>query len=86
MRMLNGEVKQIGIAVVSQSSTAFVISSADHVVYDSKDEVVEQGSSTIEGHKIVMLFSATSNGNFICEFTYRIGAEILKAKINVSVT
>jgi hypothetical protein len=86
MRMLNGEVRQIGISVVSQADTAFVISYADYAVQDSKDAIVEQGSATIEGHKVVMLFSATTNGSYTCEFTYRIGAEILKAKINVSVT
>lgn len=79
-----GEVKKIGIEVISQINQDFVIEGADYKIIKEGTEV-ESAVATIEGHKILALFSAQEIGKFHCEFTYRIGPEILKAKIYLEV-
>ena len=85
MYIIKGEVRKIGIEVVSQLSQEFKIDSADFSIMKISGEAVENGMATIEEHKILTLFSAQEIGKYYCEFTYRIGPEILKAKIYVEV-
>lgn len=85
MYIRKGEVRKIGIEVTSQLNQDFVIETADFIITKITGEVLEQGISTIEEHKILTLFSAQEIGKYCCEFTYRIGPEILKAKIYVEV-
>lgn len=85
MYVRKGEVRRIGIEVVSQLNQDFEIEAADFVIFKSNGEIVERGIPTIEEYKIMTLFSAQDKGQHHCEFTYRIGPEILKAKIYVEV-
>lgn len=85
MYLKQGEVRRIGIEVVSQVNDSFAIDTADYSITDSAGRVIENGIPTIDGHKIETLFSANNIGRFFCEFTYRIGPEILKAKIYLEV-
>ena len=85
MQLAHGEVRKIGIEVKSQLDQDFLIETADFNISKITGELVEQGTPTIDNHKIIALFSAAECGNFYCEFTYRIGPEILKARIYVEV-
>lgn len=85
MYFKKGEVRKIGIEVVSQLNQDFIIEAADFSIIKINGEIVENGIPTIEEHKILTLFAANQVGKFYCEFTYRIGPEILKAKIYVEV-
>lgn len=87
MTINQGEVRQIGIEVVSQLTQDFVIETADYRILKKDGTEIETGTATIDAHKILTLFSAASidPGQYYCEFTYRIGPEILKAKISVEV-
>lgn len=85
MTLLIGEVRQIGIEVTSNIKQEFVIESADYKIIKSDGTIIESGVATIEDKKILTLFSANASGDFYCEFTYRIAAEILKAKIRILV-
>jgi hypothetical protein len=85
MYLNKGEVRKIGIEVISQLNQDFVIETADFIITKITGEVLEQGIPTIEGHKIITLLSATEIGKYCCEFTYRIGPEILKAKVYAEV-
>lgn len=85
MYLKKGEVRKVGIEVISQLNQNFVIDAADFSIMKASGEVVEIGIPTIDNYKIATLFSANEVGKFYCEFTYRIGPEILKAKIFVEV-
>ncbi|QZY56722.1 hypothetical protein [Crassaminicella profunda] len=80
-----GEVRKIGIEVMSEIQQDFVIESADYEISNQRGEIVETGVATIEEHKILTLFSAIEKGRWCCEFTYRIGPEIIKAKLSIAV-
>ena len=80
-----GEVRKIGIEVSSRLGQDFIIESADYVITDENGTEVTRGYPSIDGHKIVALFTAAEAGRFECEFTFRIGPEILKNKINIKV-
>jgi hypothetical protein len=85
MTINKGEVRQVGIEVISQVKQDFIIENADYRIIKRDGTLIEQGTATVEGHKILTLFSGQSEGVFYCEFTYRIGAEILKAKVLMEV-
>jgi hypothetical protein len=78
-----GEVRKIGIEVTSRLGQDFIIESADYVITAEDGAEVDRGYPSIDGHKIVALFTAAEVGRFIMEFTFRIGPEILKNKINI---
>lgn len=80
-----GEVRKVGIEVISQVNDSFAIDAADFTIHMDDGTEIETGSATIDGHKILALFSANEIGKYVCEFSYHIGPEILKAKINVEV-
>lgn len=87
MTINKGEVRQVGIEVVSQLAQDFIIETADYRILKKDGTEIENGISTIDEHKILTIFSAATldPGQYYCEFTYRIGPEILKAKICVEV-
>ncbi|MEG3040908.1 MAG: hypothetical protein RR891_02815 [Clostridium sp.] len=80
-----GEVRQVGIEVINQLGRDFIIEAVDYEIIRSTGEIILKGYATVEGHKILTLFSATETGDFYCIFTYRVAAEILKAKIYIQV-
>ena len=80
-----GEVRQVGIEVISKVKQNFIIEASDYKILKIDGTVVETGESTIDGYKILTLFSAQEQGIYNIEFTYRIGPEILKAKLYVEV-
>ena len=80
-----GEVRQVGIRVINQLNQDFTIDTADYEIINSKGESLEKGYATIDGYKILTLFSAMEIGSFYCIFTYRVASEILKAKIYIKV-
>lgn len=84
MTLLQGEVRQVGIEVISNKAQTFIIDNADYMI-DNLNGQIDSGGATIDGHKILTLFSATTPGSHSILFTYRIGAEIFKAKIYVEV-
>lgn len=79
-----GEIREVGIEVISNIRQDFVIDVAEYSVL--KDNVeVDKGYPTIKEHKILTLFSATEKGRYTVVFKYHIGAEIFKAKVYVEV-
>ncbi len=80
-----GEVRQVGIEVISQVKQDFIIETADYKILKVDGTEIEKGNAVIQGKKVLTLFSANDVGKHYCEFTYRIGPEILKAKIYVEV-
>ena len=85
MIILEGEVRKVGIEVISNLNQDFVIDAADYAIYDSTDAEIETGVPTIEGHRVATLFNAATKGTYTVVIKYHIGAEILKANINVEV-
>lgn len=84
--LAQGEVREIGIEVISQVEQDFTIETADFVIVNANDNTqIENGTATIDDKKILTMFSAANIGSYYCIFTYRIGPEILKAKIYVEV-
>lgn len=86
MTFQQGEVRQVGIEVINQTGESFIIETADYAIEKRDGTTIESGIATIDGHKILTLFSAQEIGQYYVFFTYRIGAEILKAKVYVEVT
>jgi hypothetical protein len=84
MLLQKGEVRIVGIEVISQVQQDFIIEGAEFAITQD-GEVIEKGEATVDGHKIFTLFSANETGRYLCEFTYRIGPEVLKAKVIVEV-
>lgn len=85
MRIYEGEVRMIGIEIESTRDSNFVIEAADYVIIDKDKNIIEEGIPTIEGHRMVVLFSGTDKGIYQIAFKYHIGPEILKARILVEV-
>lgn len=84
--LAQGEVREIGIEVLSQVEQDFTIETADFEIVSTNDNTqIENGTATIDDKKILTMFSATNIGSYNCIFTYRIGPEILKAKVYVEV-
>lgn len=85
MLLQKGEVRIVGIEVISQVQQDFIIEGAEFAITQKEGVVIEKGVATVDGHKIFTLFSANETGRYLCEFTYRIGPEVLKAKVIVEV-
>ena len=86
MKFLLGEVRQVGIEVISTVNQSFVIAAADYSIENRESfDVISAGTATIEDYKILTLFAAASVGKFQVVFTYRIAAEILKAVVYIDV-
>lgn len=85
MRIYEGEVRMIGIEIENTLDNNFVIETADYVITDKNKNIIEQGFPTIDGRRIVILFSGTNKGVYNVNFKYHIGPEILKARILVEV-
>lgn len=85
MTFNQGEIRKVAIEIISKIEQNFVIESAEYIIKKQDGQIVETGIATIEDHKILTLFSATEKGCFFCEFTYRIGPEVLKAKLSIIV-
>lgn len=79
-----GEIREVGIEVVSNIRQDFVIDVAEYQVVKDNIEV-DRGYPTIDNHKILTLFSATEKGKYTVIFKYHIGAEIFIAKVYVEV-
>ncbi len=86
MIIKQGEVRRLGIEVISTAGQDFMIEAADYMIKNKDDEIVDKGVPTIDNHKLIALISAKEKGNYYCEFTYHIGSEILKASIFVQVS
>lgn len=80
-----GEVRKVGIEVISQIGETFVIETADYKILKADGTVLENGVASIDGNTIITLFSAQETGQFVVVFTYRIGAEILIGKVFIKV-
>lgn len=85
MIIQQGEVREVGIEVVNQLGQDFSIDAAECSVISTDGTETEKGLPTIDGHKLLTLFSATEKGRYYIIFKYHIGPEILKAKIYVEV-
>jgi hypothetical protein len=87
VNVLTGEVRQVGIEVISTISQSFTISTADYSIENrTTGEISSTGTATIDGNKILTLFTGSAPGKYQVVFTYRIGPEILKAIVYVDVT
>lgn len=80
-----GEIREIGIEVVSDIKQDFVIDTAEYSIIDSVNNEIDRGYPTIDNHKILTLFPANNLGKYYVIFKYHIGAEIFKAKVYVEV-
>lgn len=82
-----GEIREIGIEVISKSEQNFTIDAADfETTQAGQTQVLDSGLPTIDGHQISTLFSASTPGKFNVTITYTIGPEKFKAKLYVEVT
>lgn len=79
-----GEVREVGIEVVSDINQDFVIDTAEYSIVKNDIEV-DRGYPTIDNHKILTLFTAKNIGKYYVVFKYHIGAEIFKAKVHMEV-
>lgn len=80
----SGEIRSVGIEVVSKCNNQFAIDTAEFVI--TKDsEVVEQGKAVIDGHKLIMLFHAAEKGRYKVMFIYTIADEKLIDYVNIEV-
>ena len=85
MYLRKGEVREVGIEVFNELGQDFEIETAEYEVVDTQERTIDKGYADIKGHRILALFSAQERGRFYMVFTYRIGPEILKAKIFLEV-
>ena len=85
MYLKQGEVREVGIEVFNELGQDFLIEAADYEIADSKGNQIDTGYADVKEHKILTLFSAQTVGKYYVVLTYRIGPEILKAKIFVEV-
>lgn len=80
-----GEIRKIGVMVTSSRGQTFTIDAADYTITARGGEQVDSGYPTIDGSKVIALFSAASDGIYQCEFTIHIDTEILKSTITIEV-
>ena len=85
MKIQVGEIREVGIEVISRLNQEFVIDAAEYQIIKKDGTEVEKSIPTINGHKLLILFNATEKGLFYVIFKYHIGPEILKAKVLVEV-
>lgn len=85
MRLQVGEIREVGIEVISQLSQGFIIDAAEYEILKKDGTEIDRGFPMIENHKLITLFNASEKGLFYVTFKYHIGAEILKARILVEV-
>lgn len=79
-----GEIRSVGLEVKSKNGSQFVIDTANYVV-SLNNEVQEQGSCAIDGHKLLILFHADEVGRYKILFTYTIADEKLIDEVLVEV-
>lgn len=75
-----GEIRKVGIEVTSADDQNFTIDAADYRIILQESET-DHGIPTIDGHKIMVLFSASTAGKYQIELTYVIGPEKFKAQL-----
>lgn len=80
-----GEVREVGIEVISNLGEAFLIEDSKFEITTARGTFINKGVPTVEHHKIITLFDANEVGSYVVIFTYHIGPETLKAKISVEV-
>lgn len=80
-----GEVREVGIKVLSRLKEDFVIDVASYEIVNSNNEIVDDGFVVINGHILSILFTGSEKGNFNVIFKYHIGPEIIKAMVKVEV-
>ncbi|WP_461206936.1 hypothetical protein [Clostridium sp. DL1XJH146] len=85
MYVTQGEVREVGIEINNLLGQDFTIDASEYEILKTDGDVIETGQPTMDGHKLIALFSATEKGRFYVWFKYHIGPEILKAKILVEV-
>jgi hypothetical protein len=85
MYVKKGEVRKVGVEVTNRLNQDFIIDAADFSILAEDGTEIEKGYPTIDGHKVIALFSGSTLGKFTCEFTMHIGVEILKSKIEIEV-
>lgn len=84
MILEKGEIRTIGIEVISKKGNPFVIDTAECEVL-LKDETVEKNLCTIDGHKILTLFHAEQEGRYKLMFIYTIAEEKLIDIVTIEV-
>jgi hypothetical protein len=86
MVIYQGETRNLGITITNSVNSTFTIESADFAVSNSENVVINSGTATIDGHNVYALFNGTTVGEYTLVFIYKVGVEIMKAKLNVEVT
>lgn len=85
MTLQLGEIREVGIEVINNIGQDFTIEACDYSIIKTDGTEIEKGFPTIDGHKILTLFSASEKGVFSVIFKYHIGPEIIKAKLYMEV-
>lgn len=80
-----GEIREIGIEVYSKANQTFSIDAADYTVLQADGQQMDSGIPTIDGYRILTLFSAGAAGKYTVTFTYTIGAQKFMADVLVEV-
>jgi len=84
MILQEGEVREVGIEVINQNNEDFIVDACEYSIIENGIEI-EKGVATIDGHKLLTLFSARKKGKYYVIFKYHIGPEIIKSKIHMEV-
>ena len=79
-----GEIRTVGIEVVSRVGNQFVIDTAECTV-SLEGEVLDKSICTIDGHKILTLFHAEQEGRHKLIFSYTIAEERLIDIVTIEV-
>ena len=85
MIVYQGEIRNIGLTISNSKIDSFVIDSAQFAISDPNENISIHGDATINGNSIYTLFSADNIGKYNVTFIYKIGPEILKAKLYIDV-
>ena len=80
MVIYQGEVRLIGIEIINRHRQEFEIEAAEYEILGIDGTRIDHGCPTIDGKKIMTLFTGVEKGMFRIMFKYHIGPEILKAK------
>ena len=91
--LIKGEKRNVGIRVINTLGETFTIASAECVIRNPKNEVIETIPATIEDDKVFILFDTTLN-NYITNNTYYVdftisienSEKVLKSNVRVYIT
>ena len=84
-RFALGEIRNIGIEITSRSGDVFEITNATCKVI-RHNETVSTQAATVDGARVLTLFSEDAPGVSVAQFSYTLGAEKFITPVEVEVS